>query len=91
MILPLTHELGAGELAHGQPSALQQRSLDGYTGQWLASLGPRTPLGVVMKATRLAADLGDRDLHTRALDAALVHPNLPADVRAELELQRPLR
>jgi len=49
-----------------------------------------TPLGVVMKANRLAEELGDRALHVRCLDAALGHPNLPAHVRAELEVQRPL-
>lgn len=54
-------------------------------------LGPGTPLGAVMKAMRLASDLGERDLRVRALDAALAHPHLPADVRADLELERPLR
>lgn len=53
-------------------------------------LGPRTPLGAVMKAARLAADLGDRGLHVQTIDAALAPPNLPADLREELELQRPL-
>ena len=53
------------------------------------ALGPRTPLGVVMKATRMADDLGDRDLHVRCLDAALAHPNLPAEVRAEAEAPAP--
>lgn len=51
-------------------------------------LDSRTPLGTVMKAARLAADLDDRDLRLRTLDAALDHPQLPADLREELDLQR---
>ena len=56
-----------------------------------AEIGPRTPLGMAIKATRLADDLAERDLHVRWLEVALANPNLPTDMREELELQRPLR
>jgi membrane associated rhomboid family serine protease len=56
-----------------------------------AEVGPRLPLGVAIKATRLADDLAERDLHVRWLEVSLANPNLPADLREEMELQRPLQ
>lgn len=55
------------------------------------ALGPRTPLGVLVRATRLADELEDPELRVHTLDAALGHPNLPAELREELELRRPLQ
>lgn len=77
-------------LAEALAAAGRYRSAEAVMRAVAGDLGPGSPLGLVIKAVRLADELGDGELFLRTLDAALGHPHLPEEHREELELRRPL-